>query len=372
MQSLGYEHWTLAHSFFVAMGGYMFCINGDYKPISAENFVKWQRSGTIIVLRSSDTITDRSKSQLAGSAGMELTSIPKLAKARPLDSNGSAMELPWISKEDIASRGKADFFLKSIACAQIAWLLVQYIGRCAQSLATSSLEALTVAYVVCALFSYFAWWKKPYDLESPTSVVVPSDHEVSFLLENEPFQIPMNDDPDLAVLHTTFWTYVLPCIAAVLSFSSLHFLAYNNHFNTLTEEWLWRASSIMFVWFHLVFLAFAIHMEKNMKKPPTAANIAKIGNCAEMKAIWYLFRTVKFLMFRKNSATLNRIDAALLNKCDPDYTPRGPLITFLVSHTLVYFATRFYVLIEAFVSLRRAPAGLYDTVDWTKFIPHVH
>src|SRR5271156_317817 len=114
MQSLGYKEWTLTHSFFVAMGGYMCCIKGEYKPISAENFVKWQRSGTIIVLKSSSKIMGRSKSQSVDSAGVEIQkdeSIPKLARARPLDSLGVAVELPWVSKEDIAARGKADVVL---------------------------------------------------------------------------------------------------------------------------------------------------------------------------------------------------------------------------------------------------------------------
>jgi hypothetical protein len=34
MRDLGYEDWSLAQSFFVAMGGYMLRFNGDYKPIS--------------------------------------------------------------------------------------------------------------------------------------------------------------------------------------------------------------------------------------------------------------------------------------------------------------------------------------------------
>ena len=29
-------------------------------------------------------------------------------------------------------------------------------------------------------------------------------------------------------------------------------------------------------------------------------------------------------------------------------------------------------MIEAFASLRHAPAGIYENVDWTEFIPHVH
>ena len=372
MKDLHYEEWTLAQSFFVAMGGYMLQVNGDHKPISAENFIKWQRSGTIRVLRPPEAVLSEPRSKSMESAAAELTPIPKLVKGQRLSRQGVAIELPWVSKEDIVSRGKADVFLKGIACAQIGWLLVQYIARRAQSLATSSLEALTVAYIVCALFSYFAWWKKPYDLESPTTVIVSTEHQVTPLLENAPLSIPMNDDPDLPLLHNVLWTYIMPCTAAVLSFSALHFLAWSDHFDTLAEEWLWRASSILFVWFHLVFLVFAAHMEKNMKISPTAANIAMIGNCAEVKAIWFIFHGVKFLTFGDSNTRLNRLDALLLSKCPPETTPNTPFLVFFVMHTFFYFAGRFFVLIEAFASLRHAPAGLYENVDWTWFIPHVH
>ena len=377
MKSGGFPEWKLSHSFFVAMGGYMACINGDYKPISAENFVKWQQSGIITITRPSGLRRGRSHSQSMDSASMQIQTIPKdpstpkLMRARPVDSLSPSIELPWISKEEMAARSKADVLLKSIACTQIAWLLVQYVARAAQSLPSSSLEALTVAYVVCALFSYAAWWKKPYDLEAPISVMIPTDHEISYALENAPIQIPFNDDLNLPILHTTVWTYVVPCMAGVFSFSCLHFLAWHDYFNTTTEKWLWRSSSIMFVWFHVVFSGFGVYMEMHMNTAPTAANIAKIGNSAEWKVIWYLFRAMRFFYYRA-SEKLDQIDDALLKHCDKDYTPPGPLIAFLVSHTFLYFAARFYVLAEALASLRRAPAGLYDTVDWSKFIPHVH
>ena len=372
MRNLGYKQWTLAQSFFVAMGGYMLHFNGEQKPISAENFIKWQRSGTIRVLGSTETSLSEPKLHSVDDASVEMTPVPKLIKTLHLAKSGSPVELPWVLKEDMASRGKADVLLKSIACAQIGWLLVQYIARRAQSLATSSLEALTVAYVVCALFSYFAWWKKPYDLETPTVVAVTPEHEVASLLEDRPLSIPMNDDPDLPLLHNVIWTYIVPCTAAVLSFSCLHFLAWNDYFNTLTEAWLWRASSVLFVWFHLIFLGFAAHMEKNWKISPTSANIAMMGNSAEMKAVWYMLRGVELLLFGKSKVALNRINVNLLSKCHPDYTPQTPLLFFFVTHTFCYFACRLFVLIEAFASLRRAPAGLYENVDWTWFIPHVH
>ena len=378
MQRGGFTEWRLSHSFSVAMGGYMACINGDYKPISAENFVKWQQCGIITITSPSGLRRGRSHSQSMDSASMQMQttqkdqSAPKLMRARLLDSLAAPIELPWISREEMAARSKADVLLKSIACTQIAWLLVQYVARSAQSLPSSSLEALTVAYVVCALFSYAAWWKKPYDLEAPISVMVPADHEISHALENAPIQIEFNDDLNLPILHTTFWTYVVPLLAGVFSFSSLHFLAWHDHFNTVTEKWLWRSSSIMFVWFHVVFTAFGGYMEIRMKTTPTAANVAKIGSSAEWKVIWYLFQVIRLVSFQRRSARLKQIDDALLKHCDKDYTPPGPLTAFLVTHTFLYFAARFYVFAEALASLRRAPAGLYDTVDWSKFIPHVH
>ena len=375
MQELGYEEWTLAHSFFVAMGGYMFYVKGEYKPISAENFIKWQDRGIITVQRPSASFMSGSEKHTEDAASVDIQMVetkPTLSRARPLGGLGSAIELPWISKEDVAARGKADFLLKSIACAQVTWLLVQYIGRSAQSLATSTLEAMTVAYVICALFSYGAWWKKPYDLESPTSVAVPSDHEIVPLLENEPFQIPFNDDPDLPLVSTPWWTFLLPCAAAVLAFSGLHFLAYNYQFSTTIEKWFWRASSIMVVWFHVSFMVFAAYMQLVWKKAPTAASLAKTVFCCEWKVLLHLLRVAKFLSFGRSSKRLNQVDEALLSRCEEGYTPGWVLIAFLVSHTMLYFAARVFVLIEAFTSLRRAPVGLYDTVDWTRFIPHVH
>lgn len=69
---------------------------------------------------------------------------------------------------------------------------------------------------------------------------------------------------------------------------------------------------------------------------------------------------------------MNRWDELLLSKCLPEYTPGGPLILLFVTHTFLYFAGRFFVLIEAFASLRSAPVGLYSNVDWTAYVPHVH
>jgi hypothetical protein len=374
MHDLGYKNWGLGQSFFVVMGGYMFHVNDEYKPISAENFVKWQRRGTLMMLRPSvkNKHGAQSQSEDATSAKAETVEIEPIKETVPHADVPAPIDLPWISEQDVTQRGKADFLLKSIACAQVTWLLVQYVARAIQSLAISSLEALTVAYVVCALFSYGAWWKTPYDMESVVVIPIASDHELVPLLESEPFQIPFNYDPDLPLAHTPWWTYLLPCITAVMAFSCLHFLAWNAHFNTTIEKWFWRASSIMVTWFHVSFLAFSVYMQKNMKKEPTAAKLAKIVFGAEWKTLRYLVFVVKYALCIPNNVKLKKLDVWLQNKCEEGFTPGGELIPFLVSHTMFYFFARIFVLVEAFLSLRRVPADLYDTVDWTRFIPHVH
>jgi len=38
---------------------------------------------------------------------------------------------------------------------------------------------------------------------------------------------------------------------------------------------------------------------------------------------------------------------------------------------LLYASARLYLLVEVFLSFRAMPMGVYETTDWTKFIPHV-
>jgi len=135
--------------------------------------------------------SDRTEIYSVDSTSVELTSVPKFVKSSPLRSNFLGF------RKDTASRGKAGVFLKDIVCAQIGWLLVQCIARRAQSLATSSLEG-PMSFVHC--FPIPHEWKKPYDLESPTTVTVSPEYEVVSLLEDGPLSIPMNDIPDLPPL----------------------------------------------------------------------------------------------------------------------------------------------------------------------------
>jgi hypothetical protein len=50
---------------------------------------------------------------------------------------------------------------------------------------------------------------------------------------------------------------------------------------------------------------------------------------------------------------------------------RWTLIATLKLPASVYVLARLVLLVEAFALLRRQPADVFQTVDWTKFLPHV-
>jgi hypothetical protein len=51
----------------------------------------------------------------------------------------------------------------------------------------------------------------------------------------------------------------------------------------------------------------------------------------------------------------------------PNENEEWPLIVFLPLYGLI----RLYLIVEVFFRLRRVPAGVYQTVQWAQFLPHI-
>ncbi|RBR17807.1 uncharacterized protein FIESC28_06246 [Fusarium coffeatum] len=72
-----------------------------------------------------------------------------------------------ISKKKIDDKSKADYFQKLLVMTQVLWMIMQCIMRKIHHLPLSLLEVHTMVHVVCAVFLYMCWFRKPLDVQQP-------------------------------------------------------------------------------------------------------------------------------------------------------------------------------------------------------------
>jgi len=227
---------------------------------------------------------------------------------------------------DINDRSKGDSLAKAVTCAQISFLLIQTFGRVGQHLPVTALEVVTLALVMCAIIAYGFWWNKPLSILRPTVIHVPFNHEQIWKILHQYIESPRNnnDEPiDCNSVRFRAWGvnkptgfYIFNAGLLVLAYKLIHLLAWNFQFATSTEKLLWRIIT-------LISLALALlHVPVYYFVP---------------KARWDQGN------FRSFS---------------------GPL-------WIAYILCRAYIYAEIFLSLRAAPAAVYETVAWGLYFPHL-
>ncbi|OBT90104.1 hypothetical protein VE02_02545, partial [Pseudogymnoascus sp. 03VT05] len=134
--------WTLAHTTFADMGGFVIRGKSDRvgKDPSGFEFEFEQVTKEWYIL--------------------DLDTILKLR------SEGH-ITLPCIPKAEIDDHSKGDIFAKGIAAAQIIWTISSAITRAIRGLAISQLEISVIAFSVCALLLYACYWSSPKDVSVP-------------------------------------------------------------------------------------------------------------------------------------------------------------------------------------------------------------
>ena len=359
----GCESWTVKQSFFVAMGGFMVVCEDRYRPLEVDTLISLLSVGLVRISEPDDKTRGASVDlQTIATTEEKPLGLTRSRALHTVQSSEDVVILPWVSSEDIDDRSKADYMLKAISCGQITWLIVQSIGRCIQSLALSPLEATTIAYVACTLFAYAAWWKKPYELQSPTIVVVEPDHPIKQYLRDVPPHVPLNNDQAVDLDKQVYWTYVSVSTVMFLTYSGLHFLAWNLHFATGVERQLWRWLTLPLISLHGFFIVISLLTEARISTPRGTDQCTSTW-------LWLFDRAVKPMIPRRAYPFFRSI--YLLGNVREDKVPRWPLIIPILFLTFLYTMIRVYLLVEAFVGLRSVPMSLYVTVNWNKFFPHI-
>ncbi|EIW83532.1 hypothetical protein CONPUDRAFT_53237 [Coniophora puteana RWD-64-598 SS2] len=121
------ESWTLTHSFFAFMGGFMVYHDGKpYATITPYILLREIANGTI--------------------------------------------KLPNLTEDEVKDCSKGDWISKGLVLIQVGWFITQLISRTVYHLESSQLEIATFAYSILCLFTYAFWWRKPLNVQCPRRI----------------------------------------------------------------------------------------------------------------------------------------------------------------------------------------------------------
>jgi hypothetical protein len=281
-----------------------------------------------------------------------------------------------ISGREIWDKSKADRFAKALACVQISWLSVECIARTIQKLPISVLEVATVGFALPSIATYGLWFSKPSDIGVPTTIKL--DLTLTELLDtllcshNYVWRDTPLDALDITntvnrpsfvseiVLKSNRWPgrkkYEGPpqrirndvfslkykkrdqlFVGFIwLAYGAIHTTAWNFEFPTHVERLLWRIASLVMSGSMVYFWI--------------------VGN----RKFYLLFG---YLMPSKRKA---------MEKVSDERRQVSPIqISLSIAGVILYLVARICLIVQALISLRALPVGVFETVRWSQFIPHI-
>ena len=350
LRKMGYSEWTLRHSFYLNMGGFV------VQPLDSEPFPLY-RKHLVYLLREGFVV------------------------------------LPDITSEEISDKSKANGTVKLLVCLQTGWFVMQCLGRVKQHLALTALELTTIGLVWCTWATYTQWLEKPLDVKVPTTLRVQASTaeilsraglEPSQPYQRTPLDFVSKDPPSLTsqvqeLLHLrvdpcqkplariendvflmfSTMTEVAICTFVIISYGAFHLCGWNLVFPTRTEGILWRVAAVVFlcstsiyVIFILIFdvirAARRLHVNKENIRP-RCLYYTLVGDYK--KAVGADGLPLEDKVFEVNVIKFLMIVIS-------------PLATLFLS-------SRLYLIAEALVSLRALPDGAFLNVQWATYIPHL-
>ncbi|KAL9131223.1 MAG: hypothetical protein Q9175_006823 [Cornicularia normoerica] len=120
--------------------------------------------------------------------------------------------------------------------------------------------------------------------------------------------------------------------SASMAYGGLHATAWNGHFPSRIEMWLWRASSI----------------------------------CVAGSGLTWILINMLARTFKGFKAYWERVESLRAH-----WTSLVGLGSLATLFGLAYLLARIYLVVEAFISLRRLPAAAFETAEWTQLVPHL-
>ena len=291
-------HFGLVHAFYAIMGGFAFYGSYDDNPTVKESLLQISTNPRHTVeVPKFDTLV-----YIMKDFPHIITDIPE---------------------EHILDRAASSGLSKALLIVQVAWFCTSCASRLFERLPLSLLEVSTAAHAFCTLLTYFVWWSKPINIAAPTILREKEAQEVYALLKcsdgeyDEALEmaqkravgdsstptgprtsqklvlaagalqhlLPTPERPPgtlrfknrertlvpgaLGNKSSEVHTFITIAVSPIL-YGLVHFLAWNEHFSTPLESFLWHASSFVVTCSGLVgmFLIYSTkHRSESYQSP---------------------------------------------------------------------------------------------------------
>ncbi|CZR56192.1 uncharacterized protein PAC_06080 [Phialocephala subalpina] len=274
--------WTLTHSMFANMGG--FVIRGFTDRYLMEE---------------EEEISRRSEAE---SEDLESASAEK---------QGILQRLPFVTMEEIKDKNKTDGFSRAVAMFQILWMAVQTIARKTRGIPISQLEVAVLAFAVYAIIIYGFNTDKPKGVGMPTTLLRYKSLIAFFkrILFGKSWErrldhpVPNSYSRGSAGDTRDFTGNFEGIVFGGLVFGAIHVAAWNFTFPTKTEQILWRVASLwctvsaLAFWFiyNLPFFSWRLWKLVRAVSMPSIVLIIVLYILARLFLIVEIFRTLCFL-----------------------------------------------------------------------------
>ncbi|KAF9473627.1 hypothetical protein BDN70DRAFT_899629 [Pholiota conissans] len=354
--------WTLAHGFFLQMGG----------------FVLSDRGSPIHILLDGTWSTTRKERHLIYNIQQNIIDAPR------------------ITEEEIQDRGKGDVFSKIFIIVQTTWFVVQCLARWASQLPVSELEVVTLGFAILNGTTYALWWHKPQNVTRPVFIEQKTPHDLS----------ESSETPAILTNTTTANDSIEPELQApnIENKPSNPFRKPKSWVRKELEAAFRRSSSIYTLLPELgvtLFMAFIRPMAKLMGNEEIAedripmfyasatnestrrpTNIVLVGVVGSMFGLMHVIPSW-FILFSSHRAMMTCRVCAIIITIAPltlgvaayeDFKPGSPFALlralFMVSIS-IYPIARIIILVSAITSLHSLAPATLQTIEWTTFIPHL-
>lgn len=257
--------WTLAHAFFINMGGLRIPVQDiandwpSFTVLKGESFVK--------LLQGQESILCQSDQPLG-------TVLP--------------------TATDILDRSKSDHFAKSITILQVSYFCVSCFVRLGRNLPITLLELGTLGFAACSMVSYAVLFKKPRAVNS--TVILP---DVKLGACPSAAKIVQDNGPLLKSGGTSNWksdTWI-PTILLSIVLGAVHLAGWNLAFPSQVDQWLWRSCAIASAASPILWMALSLPLlamtKTNFSDSAVMAGVwVTAGQQAVLSVVYVIARTV--------------------------------------------------------------------------------